>query len=87
MNSYKLTYIVDGESYKTDDVEFGAKINPVEAPEKEGHTFAGWEGMPETMPANDVTVNAVYTVNSYKLTYIVDDEVYLTADVEYGAEI
>ncbi|MDE6358040.1 MAG: InlB B-repeat-containing protein, partial [Duncaniella sp.] len=87
VNSYKLTYIVDGESYKTVDVEFGAKINPVEAPAKEGHTFARWEGMPETMPANDVTVNAVYTVNTYKLTYIVDDEVYFTADVEYGAEI
>ena len=87
VNTYKLTYIVDGESYKTVDIEFGAKINPVEAPAKEGHTFARWEGLPETMPANDVTVNAVYTVNSYKLTYIVDDEVYLTADVEYGAEI
>ena len=87
VNSYKLTYIVDGESYKTVDVEFGAKINPVEAPAKEGYTFARWEGIPETMPANDVTVNAVYTVNSYKLTYIVDGESYKTADVEYGAEI
>ncbi len=87
VNTYKLTYIVDGESYKTVDVEFGAKINPVEAPAKEGYTFARWEGIPETMPANDVTVNAVYTVNSYKLTYIVDGESYKTADVEYGAEI
>ncbi|MDE5752539.1 MAG: InlB B-repeat-containing protein, partial [Duncaniella sp.] len=70
INKYKLAYVIDGKNVETVELEFGAKINPIEAPVKEGHTFARWEGLPETMPANDVTVNAVYTVNSYKLTYI-----------------
>ncbi len=54
------------------------------APEKEGYTFSGWEGLPEVMPAKDVTVSGSFTVNSYKLTYVVDGEVYLEETVSYG---
>lgn len=56
LNSYLLTYIVDGEIYKTESVEFGSAIQPMEAPEKFGYTFVGWENMPDRMPANDVIV-------------------------------
>ena len=51
VNVYKLTYVVDGEEYKTVDVAYGTAIEPEAAPVKEGHSFSGWEGLPETMPA------------------------------------
>ena len=54
---------------------------------KEGYTFDGWEGLPQTMPAEDITVTAMFTVNSYNVTFIVDGEAYHTATVEFGAEI
>jgi len=87
INSYKLTYQVDGEEYKTSDVEFGATITPETEPTKEGYTFSGWNTIPETMPAHDVMVTGTFSINSYKLIYMVDDEEYKSYDVEYGAVI
>ena len=87
INTYKLTYKVDGEVYKSYDVEYGATITPEPAPTKEGYTFSGWTGLPTTMPAHDVTVTGTFAVNKYKLTYKVDGEVYKTYDIEYGATI
>jgi hypothetical protein len=87
VNSYTLTYMVDGEEYKIYTVEFGTSITPEEEPTKEGYTFSGWSKIPETMPANDVTVTGTFSVNSYTLTYMVDGEVYKTYTVEYGTAI
>ena len=87
INKYKLTYIVDNEEYKTVEVDYNSKIAPEAEPTKEGHTFSGWSEIPETMPANDVTVTGNFTVNTYKLTYIVDEEVYKTYEVKYATTI
>jgi len=87
VNSYTLTYMVDGEVYKTSSVPYGSKITPEADPAKEGYTFSGWSEIPETMPAKDVTVTGTFSVNSYTLTYIVDGEVYKTSNVPYGSKI
>ena len=87
VNVYKLTYVVDGEEYKTVDVAYGTAIEPEAAPVKEGHSFSGWEGLPETMPAHDVTVTGSFTVNSYLLTFYVDDVEIYSEMLEYGAEV
>ncbi|MDE5953532.1 MAG: InlB B-repeat-containing protein, partial [Duncaniella sp.] len=86
-NSYTLTYMVDGEVYKTFQFGFGEKLTAEAAPEKEGYSFSGWEGLPETMPASDVTVTGKFTVNTYTLTYVVDGEVYKTVEFAYGSNI
>ena len=72
VNSYKITFDVDGNlTEKT--FKYGETVVAIENPTKVGHTFAGWsEELPETMPANDITVEATWTVNSYKLTFDVD---------------
>ena len=87
VNKYKVTYIIDGEVFATDFVEYGATIVPPIVSEKEGFTFDGWTGVPDTMPANDVTITGSFTVNKYKVTYIIDGEVFATDFVEYGATI
>lgn len=84
---YTLTYIVDEEVYKTYQLEEGISITPEDVPTKEGYTFSGWSEIPETMPAHDVAVTGSFTINSYKLTYIIDDEVYKEIMYEYGAAI
>ena len=86
-NTYKLVYKVDGEVYKTTEVTYAKDITPEAAPEKEGHTFSGWSEIPATMPAHDVEVTGSFTVNTYKLVYKVDDEVYKQIDVTYGTAI
>jgi uncharacterized repeat protein (TIGR02543 family) len=85
--AYKLTYIVDGEVYKTVTYDFGATITPEPAPTKEGYTFSGWSEIPATMPAKDVTVTGTFTINKYKLVYMVDGVEYKSYDIEYGAYI
>lgn len=87
VNTYKLVYTVDGKPYKEYQVNYGTTIIPEAYPQKEGHTFSGWEGLPETMPANDVTVNGTFTVNTYKLTYVVEGTTYKTIDVDFGTAI
>ena len=87
INKYKLVYKVDGEEYKTYEVEYGTAITPEEEPEKDGYTFSGWSEIPETMPAHDVTIIGTFSINSYKLTYILDNEVYKEVIYEYGATI
>ena len=87
---YKLIYIVDGEVYKTYEIEFGSTITPEAEPTKEGYTFSGWSEIPETMPDHDVTVTGTFTKNptaKYKLTYTVDGEEYKTCEIEEGATI
>ena len=87
VNTYKLTYVVDGEKYRSYDVAYGTAITPEAAPAKVGYTFSGWSEIPGTMPANDVTVKGTFTVNTYKLTYVVDGEEYRSYDVAYGTAI
>ena len=87
VNSYVLTFIVDGVVVKQESVAYGTAITAPEVEDKEGHTFSGWSAYPETMPATDVEVTATYTVNTYKITYILDGEVYAEDSVAYGAVI
>ena len=87
INNYKLTYVVDGVEYKTTEVEYNSEITPEAEPTKEGHTFSGWSEIPETMPANDVTIYGSFIVNKYRVTYIIDSDVYATDYVDFGAII
>ena len=86
-NSYQLTYVLDGTTFKTETVVYGTAIAAPEAPTKEGYTFNGWTGVPATMPAQDVTVEGTFTINRYTLLYMVDGAEYKTVELEYGASI
>ena len=87
VNSYTITYKVDGKVYKTATLEYGAVIEAIEEPTKEGHTFSGWSETPETMPANDIVIEGTFYVNYYAITYIVDGETYAVDSVAYGTKI
>ena len=87
VNSYKLTYMIGETVISESDVEYGAPLTAIEAPTKEGHTFGGWSGLPETMPAHDVTVTGSYTVNTYTLTFKIGEDVISETMVAYGSEI
>lgn len=55
-----LTYNVDGEEYRSYQIEEGETITPEPVPTKEGYTFFGWSEIPATMPAQDVTVTGTF---------------------------
>ena len=53
--------------------DFGTPINAPASPVLTGYTFAGWDSeLPATMPARDMTLSAVWTINSYTLTFDTD---------------
>ena len=87
VNSYLLTYTVDGETVQSDSIVYGAIIALIDEPTKEGHTFSGWSEAPETMPAEDLTISGTFTVNTYKVYYYVSEELVHTAEVAYGEAI
>ena len=68
-NRYLLTYVVDGEVYDIDTIACDAQIEPIDAPDKVGHNFKGWENMQGVMPKNNLTVIAQYDKESYTITF------------------
>ena len=87
MKKFTITYIVDGQIYKTEEIESGTKIVLPETPTKEGHTFLKWNEVPETMPTNNITVYGIFSVNKYLVTFKVGDKVIFSEYMEYGANI
>ena len=86
INEYTVTWIVDGKETVV-TYAYGAAVEAVADPAKEGHTFAGWDAtVPATMPAKDLTFTAKWTVNNYTVTWIVDGEETVVTYV-YGAAV
>ncbi len=59
---HTLTYLVDGEVYKTYELYEGELITPEPSPTKEGYEFSGWSTIPPTMPAEDLTIKGTFTL-------------------------
>ena len=87
VKKYAVTYMVDHEIFATDSLAVGESIVPIAEPAKEGYTFSGWSNIPETMPAEDITIEGTFNVNYYALKYIVDNEPYATDSLAYGTVI
>lgn len=91
INSHMVTWIADGETVKSETVEFGATLTKPENPTKTGHTFKGWEGYPEDgkMPDNALTLTAIFEANNYKLTWNNGGHgtAPAAADVKYGTTL
>ncbi len=69
-NKYTLTYdLGDGTDVTSTQYNYGVSIPTPDDPEREGYTFAGWSReIPATMPAENVTITALWTANVYKIT-------------------
>ena len=87
VSAYTITYVVDGVTVQTATYDFGATITPYTYT-KEGYTISAWSpAVPATMPAENLTVSATSTVNTYTVTYQVNGETVNTVQYAYGAEI
>ena len=86
VNSYSITYTINGEEYTAQTYEFGAAVSAPEYTVPEGHTFSGWN-IPETMPAENLVLDAALTVNSYTITYTINGEEYTAQTYEFGAAV
>ena len=82
---HTVTFTADGASVKTMTVEDGYVLKASdypEIPEKTGYTGA-WDKYAEPI-TQDVTVEAVYTINHYTVTFVADGVTVKTMTVDYG---
>ncbi len=71
INQYTITFDSAGGS-AVDPItqDYGTAVTAPAAPTKTGYTFNGWSpAVPDTMPAENVTLTAQWTVNTYTVTF------------------
>lgn len=85
--TYTVTYYVDGLLYQVDEYKEGDAVVPPADPIKEGYTFDGWGYVPPVISGNSWIVYGSFSINSYVITYMIDDEVFLTETQEYNSYI
>ena len=86
VNQYTITFDTDGgSSVAPITADFGTAITAPAAPTKEGYTFKAWSpAIPETMPAANITVKAIWEINQYTITWKDGDTTLSTSAVDYG---
>ena len=88
INSYNLTFdFNNGTALEVRKVEYNNKISYPSTPTKEGHSFNGWDKQVITMPAEDVTIKAQWTINNYKLGFIYCDGSFTAFGYDYNEEV
>ena len=71
INQYTITVkLENGKADITITQDYGTPITAPADPTREGYTFAGWDkAIPATMPAENMTITAQWTINQYTITF------------------
>ena len=90
INQYTITFDTNGGSEIVPITQdYGTEITAPDNPTRKGYTFKGWDKeIPETMPADNITVKAQWEINQYTITFDTNggsEIVPITQD--YGTEI
>lgn len=85
INKYTVTFM-DGEKVLETftNVPHGSAVTAPEVPEKDGKTFSKWDKDFKNI-TSDLTINAVYDVDTFKVTFKDGEKVLETQTVEYEA--
>ncbi len=91
-NPYTITWVdADGDSVDVQTYDCDADLSDViepNAPQVEGYTQSWDQEIPATMPANDITITAVYTINQYTMTWVDAEGNTLDTQVkDFGADL
>lgn len=84
INSYTVTFMDGKTVLKTEKVQHGDTVTAPEVPKKDGKTFSKWD-KDFSKVTSDLTINAVYDVDTFKVTFKDGEKVLETQTVEYEA--
>ena len=70
-NQYTITFDTNGGSEIAPITQdYGTEITAPDNPTRKGYTFKGWDKeIPETMPAENITVKAQWEINQYTIAF------------------
>ena len=88
VNKYTISFNTNGGTYISPITQsFNTTVNVPNDPEKTGYRFIGWEQeIPSTIPAENITINAVWELIDYHITFntnggsTLDDLIYTIED-------
>ena len=71
INQYTIAFDTNGGSEIAPITQdYGTEITAPDNPTRKGYTFKGWDKeIPETMPADNITVKAQWEINQYTITF------------------
>ena len=71
INQYTIAFDTNGGSEIAPITQdYGTEITAPDNPTRKGYTFKGWDKeIPETMPAENITVKAQWEINQYTITF------------------
>ena len=71
INQYTITFDTNGGSEIAPITQdYGTEITAPDKPTRKGYTFKGWDKeIPETMPAENITVKAQWKINQYTIAF------------------
>ena len=71
INQYTISFDTNGGSEIAPITQdYGTKITAPDNPTRKGYTFKGWDReIPETMPAENITVKAQWEINQYTIAF------------------
>ena len=85
INKYTVTFMDGKKVLETfTNVTHGSAVTAPEVPEKDGKTFVGWDKKFDNV-TSDLTINAVYDVDTFTVTFKDGEKVLETQTVEYEA--
>ncbi len=91
-STYTIHYYINGILYREITLPYGSEIallgEPTADELPENIVFLGWENAPETMPAENIDINAkVRILGYYKVTYYLDGKLYASFEILEGARL
>ncbi len=96
VNTYTITFDTDGGVPAVDAItkDYGTSVTAPGSPTKTGYTFQYWTqdgktgySFPETMPAEDIALKAVWKANAYTVSFSVDGKEVSAGKYDYDTPV
>ena len=84
INQYTITFDLGNGKTVTVTQDYGTPVKAPQIPTWEHHTCHGWDvPVPATMPAGDMIISAVWTVDAFNISYDLDGGVLIDPKTQY----